>query len=619
MKARLLSLGLLFSSCAFAQTAPLDRAEILGQLAEGYSPSYLAELVKTRGVRFSASADFIERVKSAGGEGILAERLTSAAATAGSSASRPDRAYDFLAKCAERIHIGAASLAEKDCRAAMVENPESPWPILAALRVLALNSASLDERVALLRRAVTLDPALVDAHRALAMADIAPDERAAEIQTVQLLEQSHSDDSSDAFVGQLSRNSPSAESDDFTAESRQVMLTRMQSARVEKPELASVRLSLGLGYAQLGELDYAAAEFREAIRLEPGNADLHVALAAFYGKRHDANSALTEYREAVRIAPYDCAYRRLLADVLLRQNRQEDAIREWKDFLILSPRDQAASASLVNLYLTQRDRGSAINELRRSLKSSSEFFASENEFVEDRFRDIDHLARLLVENRDFDAAGQQYTYLLHFRPDDALLHTRLGDLFFAQRLCDPASREYREAVRLQPTLADAHHRLGNCLLLAHKPDDAITEYSQSLAFDPEREESRIMLGAALSAKGELNAAIEQFERVLEADPDNPVALANLGHTFYLNKNYTAASASLQRALSLKADFPAAKEELAKVAAQSFVDSPTGVDGFTEAALFSEFSNSSPTTTEQDSVLDSETLETSPVNFPGSHH
>jgi hypothetical protein len=56
MKLRALLPALLFlPGCAFAQSAPLDRAEILGRLAQDYSPSYIAHLVKIRGVSFSSS------------------------------------------------------------------------------------------------------------------------------------------------------------------------------------------------------------------------------------------------------------------------------------------------------------------------------------------------------------------------------------------------------------------------------------------------------------------------------------------------------------------------------------------------------------------------------------
>src|SRR6201998_3164548 len=177
------------SPCAFAQSQPLDRAEILGRLAQSYSPSYLAQLVQTRGVSFSPSSDFIDRVKLAGGDGILAERLAAATRAPANSSANPDRPFDFLAKCAEWIHLGAASLREKDCRAAIEENPESPWPIMAALRAIAANGGGTAETTALLRRAVSLDPNLLSAHRALASGDLPPDERTKEMQRLAAVEQ----------------------------------------------------------------------------------------------------------------------------------------------------------------------------------------------------------------------------------------------------------------------------------------------------------------------------------------------------------------------------------------------------------------------------------------------
>lgn len=624
MKLRALSLAICCWICGWrtlAQQAPLDRAEILGRLAQGYSPSYLAQLVKTRGINFTASADFLEQVKLGGGEGILVERLAGAGSPTESSAWHPERGTDFLGKCAEWIHIGAASLGEKDCRAALEENPESPWPIMAALRVLAVNSGSAEERVALLRRAVVLDPGLGDAHRALAVADIPAEERIGEMRAAQLSgeTQSGGEFGSGAFAGELPLNTGLADDASFTPESRQALLARVQQVLGEKGELAGVRLRVGLIYQQLGERENAANEIREAIRLEAGNADLHITLAIFYHEQRDANSALAEYREAVRIAPYDCGYRRLLADNLVRESRHEEAIREWKDFLLLSPRDQAASSSLVNLYLARHDRSSAIGELRRSLKASSDAAPTESAFLEDRYRDIDRLARLLTENLEFDAATEQYAKLLRSRPDDAVLHVRLGNVFYAQQLCEQASGEYREAIRLQPGLAEAHHHLGHCLLFAQQADEAIAEYRRSLELEPDKQESRILLGAALCVKGELNSAIEEFEQVLATDPGNAVVLANLGHAFYLNKDYPGAIAALRRAVSLKPDFPAAKEQLALALQQGrSKGTPCAtLDALTKALLFGESSMNGLTTAE--SGFETETAEWPNPAFPGLNH
>jgi hypothetical protein len=104
-KCRLLFLGLfcvLLAPSGFTQSGPLDHAQVLGRLAQGYGPSYVAHLVKTRGVSFSSSGYFIELVKLAGGDGILVERLfASEASDRAHSISDPEPSYDHLASCAE--------------------------------------------------------------------------------------------------------------------------------------------------------------------------------------------------------------------------------------------------------------------------------------------------------------------------------------------------------------------------------------------------------------------------------------------------------------------------------------------------------------------------------------
>lgn len=567
MRTRALFLALalpILSPCVFAQSIPLDRAEILGRLTQGYSPSYLGQLVKTRGINFSPSTDFLDRVKLAGGDGILIDRLSSATPAPGMNPSQADRPFALLAKCAELIHIGAAELAENDCRVAIDENPESPWPIMSAIRALAVTGISTQEHIALLRRALSLDPSLVIAHRALATSDISPEERGQEMQTVAALAQGQSAEdslSAGASAGYAPyRGTP--EVANLTAEAQNTVNAQIQSSLEQHPDLAATRLTVALQYALLGDLENAHIEFQEALRLEPGNPDLHIALAGFCLSQHDMSSELAEYREAISIAPYDNVPRRHLIEALLREKRPEEAIREWKDFLVLSTRDLAASSSLVNLYLAQNDRNSAIAELRRSLKASSDSSANENDFVNARLNDLDRLAHLLTDNRDFEAATQQYTYLLQFKPDDSVLHNNLGNVLYAQRRCEEASQQYREALRLQPDLPDAHHNLANCLLVTQKTDDAIAEYRQTLELDPDKLESHIMLGAAFTQKGELNSAIEQFQQVLADDPENVVALASLGHAYYMNKDFSAAITALKHALSIKPDFPAAENELA---------------------------------------------------------
>jgi tetratricopeptide (TPR) repeat protein len=555
---------LLLPRCAPAQPAPLDRAEILGRLTQGYSPSYVAHLVKTRGVNFSPTADFLSGVKLAGGDGVLVERLSASDLVPAISSSNRDRPFEHFATCAELIHVGDDEQAQQECIAAIDENPESAWPIMAAINAFTAMRIPAQDNVALLRRALALDSNLVSAHRALAYTDLSPEERDQELHKIAELEQAEASDNyvalgayvgGHSFQGVSGPGTTSPETLKFLQEQIPFLLHKY-------PDLAAVRLRVASWYGLLGDLDKLHSEFQEALRLEPGNPELHLDLAAFYLSQHDTEAELAEYREAIRIAPYVESSRSSLIETLVREQRADEAIREWKNFLILSPRNVAASQSLVALYLAGHDRKPAIVELRRSLKASSDAIPDQAKYVETRIQDLDRLARLLFDNGDLDAAAQQYAFLLRIKPDSSVLHNNLGNVLFAQHRCDDASREYREALRLQPDLPNAHHNLANCLFVTQKTDDAIAEYQQTLELDPNRYQTRMMLGAALLQKGEINDAMEQFQQVLAKQPENTEVRMLLGHAYYMNKDFPSAIMELKYALSLKPDFPNVENELA---------------------------------------------------------
>src|SRR5271168_3088119 len=83
MKRRLLCAFLLTLSSAGLMRAqdsaparpPVSKTDIFGRLAAGASRSYVAHLVKVRGIDFSPDDDFFAAIDRAGGEGVLLDRL----------------------------------------------------------------------------------------------------------------------------------------------------------------------------------------------------------------------------------------------------------------------------------------------------------------------------------------------------------------------------------------------------------------------------------------------------------------------------------------------------------------------------------------------------------------
>lgn len=547
MKPRTLLLALacsLLSSGVFGQSAPLDRAEILGRLAHGSSPSFIAHLIKKRGMDFSPSDSFLTQVKLAGGEGILADRLSSGDFTVnGNSWKQEEAPVEHLAKCAELVHTGATEPAEEECRAAIKENLKSSWPLLITADLLMRNDvrrtpsdpSDMSEEMAratesndLLSRAAALDPQLLTGGQ-MEVLGVGPGTFLSRPSTTN-----------------FQQLSPGA---------------RFTGANID-PELGSSHLYLAYEHFAAQDWEETQHELQEAIQLEPAYTLNHNCLAFFYLSGKNENAAIAELHEAVRIAPFDTQQRQTLSENLENLGHTPEAVEELKNFLAISPRNVEISNGLVELYLQHKDRKSAITELQRSLKATSLVISDEAKFIEIRYWDLNRLAGLLQENKELDAAAEQYVFLLRYRPEDADLHNDYGNVLLDQNRLDEALGEYNLALRFDPKMANAHHNIGLCLARRKNLDGAIDEFRLALELNPENPHTQIYLGTALGQRGDLNAAKEQFVLYIEKNPKDPAAHANLGYALDQLKDTPGAIKELQLALELQADFPEAENNLA---------------------------------------------------------
>jgi tetratricopeptide (TPR) repeat protein len=565
--------SIFISSSAFGQAThpPVSRAEILGRLALSESPSAIARSVRTRGIGFTISEDFLSAVKRAGGEGILADNLFAAQPAESTQANAySERPYSHFARCAELLHIGDAEEADIECKEAIDENPQSPWPLLVTANVLTNMGAPLQEQVELFRRAIAAAPDLAEAHRALAFLLTDPVESKAELTKALELESSNAPDdglaegqyADGAALGGyvVAQADPSADENQTDAIPRRAVESAL--------DLATTHENLAYFFATRGNPEKAVNEFGEALRLEPGSVEIHESAALFYQSLQKEEDELAELREAVRIAPYGYRERSALASALESRGLADDAVVEWRSLLDLSPRNVEASEALVQLYFKRRERKAAIAELRRSLKASAAAAVDEESFVDKRLFDIDELAQLLTGNKEYAAAAEQYVLLLRFKPDWATLHNNLGNVFYAQRRIDEAVREYREALRLQPDLSDAHHNLANCLLMRHDADGALKEYQETLELEPGQFNSRVMIGISLMEKGEIASAIGQFKTLLEEQPGDPKLQFLLGHAYYVNKDLASAVPELRQSLRIRPNDAYTENDLARIYATS---------------------------------------------------
>ena len=140
-----------------------------------------------------------------------------------------------------------------------------------------------------------------------------------------------------------------------------------QRALAIDPQLAEAHLGLGTVYADRFDYARAAAEFREAIRLESENAyawDL-LSWALGYQQPPDALEAEKAARECIRLEPSVWGAYYHLGRALLLQQRYPEAIAAMEHARELSPTSTTADLGLAQVYLAQGNYDRAVTLLSK--------------------------------------------------------------------------------------------------------------------------------------------------------------------------------------------------------------------------------------------------------------
>jgi protein O-mannosyl-transferase len=289
----------------------------------------------------------------------------------------------------------------------------------------------------------------------------------------------------------------------------------------------NARAHNNLGYelsGRPGRLDEAAAQFEEAVRLDPAYADARTNLGNALDSLGRPREAIAQYEEALRLEPGLAEAHYNLGRVLQTlPGRLNDSIGQYREALRLEPDYAEAHFGL----------GSALEGLPGRL----------------------------------DEAVAQLGEALQLRPDYAQAHDNLGVALSAMpgRSADAISH-FREALKLKPDYAEAHFNLGFALeTLPGRLDEAVGHYEEAVRLRPGYVDARANLANALNSQGRTREAIAQYEEAARLRPDD--ARIRVGLAVALLKvpgDEAEAAAQLREALRLQPENEAARGLLAQM-------------------------------------------------------
>jgi len=233
-------------------------------------------------------------------------------------------------------------------------------------------------------------------------------------------------------------------------------LFRHTLAVTERNDLAHT--GLGVALDSQGQTVEAIRQFREAVRLQPGDADAHNNLGVALSKTGQTDEAIVEYQEALRLKPGDVKAHYNLGNALGRKGRVDEAISQYQEALRLKPGYAEAHCNLGVALGRKGQTDAAISQFQEAIRLKP---ADANACCD--------LGVAFLQKGQIEQAIGQLQSAIRLNPVHAEAHNKLGVAFDRQGRRGDAIAQYREAVRLKPNYAEAQNNLARALRMTNAP------------------------------------------------------------------------------------------------------------------------------------------------------
>jgi tetratricopeptide (TPR) repeat protein len=270
-----------------------------------------------------------------------------------------------------------------------------------------------------------------------------------------------------------------------------------------------------------------AANAYEKVPAAQRDATIYNRLGISYHLSNQLRAAETAYKNALRLQPDNADVRNNLSALYYSQSKFSDAEREIRRALEKSP-DNA----------TMRLNLRAARYARENVKKAREVASS---IVKDN--------PSLIEKKEGDVL--QLQILMPAKEvAEAVLHERRGDSYFARKMYDDAIIEYQKSINIDRYNASTLNRLGLVYHQSQKLNEAERYYREALKQNPYFLEVLNNIGTVEYVRQHYENAFEQYQKALKIRADSPTVLLNLGACLFDMKRYDEAMKATQRALQL---------------------------------------------------------------------
>lgn len=337
---------------------------------------------------------------------------------------------------------------------------------------------------------------------------------------------------------------------------------------------ASYRWIYNLGFAEmkLGEYNQAAAAFRTALKLRPGELPPRMYLAesllaggaakesgpifraiiakypgsaeAWYGlgrvesAEGNTQAAVAAFQKACQLFPEYGASHYALALAYRKLGEAQKAAPHFAAYKknvttvppLVDPERQAVE-QLNQGPLARMRRGRELAQSGNLEGAIAEYLAAikiDPKLVQAHI----NLIQLYARTGNTAAAEQEYETAVQLDPNHADCYYDYGVLMFELQQDAKAEAAFRRAIEINPYYPEAHNNLGFLLAREGKLSEAMAEFRSAVAERPDYRLARFHIGQILVGEGKYPQAIQEFSKILAPDDaSTPAYLYALGATY----------------------------------------------------------------------------------------
>lgn len=218
-----------------------------------------------------------------------------------------------------------------------------------------------------------------------------------------------------------------------------------------------------------GQGDEAATALRQALLLQPENAEAHNALGEVLAAKGEWAAAIDEYRAAIRQAPALAVAYGNLGAALVETDQLREAVAACHKALELQPDYPEALNNLAAALLKLEWMGPAEQAVRRALELRPDYPTA-----------MENLARLLIKSGRAEAGMEEMLRLYRVNEGNPLYAAKVSESYESLGQLDDALVWAQRVIDLNPESIDSQTRLANLLREAGQHKAAEEHYARML-------------------------------------------------------------------------------------------------------------------------------------------